>query len=819
MNLRKMLSAALMSALVLCLVIPAGWAAEFIVKEGKPQADIIIPEKPTRMQKLAAEELQKYVEKISGAKLAVTNAPGSDLPVKIYVGKSASTDKLGLDNKDLDHGAYLMKSGADSSAKVDYLALMGKDTDYFQEKPGSGGDVYPVNSGDRKRAVEAWVKKHGEQWSTPFMSYFKAYNAKMGIWSVDEHGSLNAVNDFLRSLGVEWYMPGDFGEILPKMASIPLPKIDKTVRPEFASRHMGFYQNAPFQASPDEMLWQLRLGLNPNGNLGGHGIANMLGPEKVKKEHPEYFALYGGKRETESRGGKPCYSSQGLMESSLGFTRLMFDHYKEDIVSLMPTDGYAYFCQCDLCKGKDTPARGYDGMMSDYVWDFINRAAAESAKTHPGKKISCYAYSTYLLPPEKIENFHPNVAMGICQHRSRFCDPAVRKKYLAVREEFLKKLPGKKIGTYDYYLDPRAGVPVYFPRIIAEDMKWLKGKVHGEYMEVYRSASSANNPKPDPALAANHLNLWLTARLYWDPDRDAEAMLAKYFRDFYGPAEKEMKAFVEFCEKNHTLMRSKVETIDAAFKLLAKAQKAAGVGNIHADRVQLLAELMSPLRELREKLEVGRKNNPVAMLADRGKEVPKLDGNFDDAFWKDAPSYELRDLKTGAAMTNKASFKMAWANDSLYFAIRCDDSDMKNIYIPATKNGDSLIFDGDAVEIELESPSHSYYQIAIDPAGHVIDLDRKSGFGSQWESGIEAVVVKNETSWSIEARLPVMGATQEELNPELGISGDKPTSDTPWYFNVCRLRKRDKVVETSAFSPTETGGFHNVMKFGKLSVK
>jgi hypothetical protein len=815
MKHKTLFRAALMFVTILALAVSPCWGEAFIVKDGKPQAQIVIADKPERMQKLAAEELQKYIEKISGARLAVTNTPGSDLPVKIYVGQSAATGKLGLDNKDLDHGAYIMKAGAD------YLVLLGKDTDYFQAKPGAGGDVYPVNRGDRDRAAGAWKQKHGEQWSSPFVSFFKDFNDKLGLWGSDEHGSLNAVNDFLRSLGVEWYMPGDFGEILPKAASIPLPQVDKTVRPEFATRHMGFYGNAPFQASVDEMLWQLRLGLNPNGNLGGHGIANMLGPEKVKKEHPEYFALYGNRRETESRGGKPCYSSKGLLESSLGFARLMFDQYKEDIVSLMPTDGYAYFCQCDLCKGKDTPARGYDGMMSDYVWAFINRAAIESAKTHPGKKISCYAYSTYLLPPEKIESFDPAVAMGICQHRSRFYDPAVRKKYLDVREGFLKKLPGKKIGTYDYYLDARSGVPVYFPRIIAEDMKWLKGKVIGEYMEVYRGIISSSNPKPDPALAANHLNCWLTARLYWDPDQDAEAMLAKYFRDFYGPAEKEMKAFVEYCETNHPLMRSKVEIIDKAFELLGKAQQAAGTdtNSIHAARVQLVADYMEPLRKLRDMLEVGRKNNPVAMLADRGKSAPKMDGKLDDDFWKDAPSYQLKDLKTGGEVTNKTEFKVAWANDSLYFAIRCADSDMQNIYVPATKNGDSLIFDGDAVEIELESPSHSYYQIAIDPAGHVMDLDRKGGLNSQWESGIEAVVVKDETSWCIEARLPVMGATQEDLNPDLGISGDKPGADSPWYFNVCRLRKRDKAAETSAFSPTGTGGFHNVMKFGKLIMK
>ncbi|MFA7160910.1 MAG: hypothetical protein WC299_16560, partial [Kiritimatiellia bacterium] len=66
----------------------------FIVKAGKPQAEIIIADKPARMSRLAASELQTFIEKISGAKLAVTNAPDKNIPVKIYVGKSKYTDDL-----------------------------------------------------------------------------------------------------------------------------------------------------------------------------------------------------------------------------------------------------------------------------------------------------------------------------------------------------------------------------------------------------------------------------------------------------------------------------------------------------------------------------------------------------------------------------------------------------------------------------------------------------------------------------------------------------------------------------------------------------
>ena len=102
------------------------------------------------------------------------------------------------------------------------------------------------------------------------MSTYKVYQSELDLWAGDEYGSLNAVNDFLRTLGVEWYMPGEFGEVCPQRASIPLPDVDRTVRPEFGGRNMSFYLNAPFLASADEFLWQLRLSLYPQGAIGGH---------------------------------------------------------------------------------------------------------------------------------------------------------------------------------------------------------------------------------------------------------------------------------------------------------------------------------------------------------------------------------------------------------------------------------------------------------------------------------------------------------------------------------------------------------------------
>jgi hypothetical protein len=90
-----------------------------IVENGQPRAQIVIAKNPPRSTRLAAHELQSYVEKISGAKLPIVNEPRADLPIKIGVGRSSLTDNLKIDARDLRAGAYRIVSGDD------WLVLIG----------------------------------------------------------------------------------------------------------------------------------------------------------------------------------------------------------------------------------------------------------------------------------------------------------------------------------------------------------------------------------------------------------------------------------------------------------------------------------------------------------------------------------------------------------------------------------------------------------------------------------------------------------------------------------------------------------------------
>ena len=785
----------------------------FIVKNGKPFSEIIIAEKPARMTKLAASELQAYLEKITGARLAVTNAPDKNIPVKIYVGKSKYTDDLKLSTDGLAHGAFRMVSGEN------WLSLLGPDGEFVPLEP------YPHDKADVASAKKDWdALNPGDYYAYPYSGLHGSYHPDLDVWSLDDAGTMNAVCDFLRGLGVRWYFPGELGEIVPKLKDIALTAVDKTVKPDFPMRQFGYWRS-----DNENFLWNLRLGVHNGHEMIGltqncHGSKWIYMRDEAKKAHPDWYALWGGQRATNhSYSGAPCLSSDGLFNQQLKFARFMFDVRKEPMLSLDVCDGYgSAMCGCELCKGKDTVERGWPGNMSDYVWSYVNRAAVELYKTHPKHKVSGLSYSAYTLPPEKIDKLSPNVALMFCQTRGTFNDRAHRDKVVKLRQDWLEKLTLKEMYIYEYYLQNcprygRADIPVYFSRLIAEDLRSLKGIAQGDMIEVYRH-SEPNKFTWDP-LAVMHLNIYVTARFWWDANQDLDALLDEYYRLFYGPAEKEMKAFIEYSEANWPLMSTKVEPIDKALALLADARKAAGDG-IYGQRVDLVAECLKTLPERREKLAVGRKGAPQAFAAERKAADLKLDGKLDEPFWKDVPVYELKDLVSSNAPKSKTTFQVAWGDKAIVFGIRCEDSDMKNMNAWAVKDADPNIFNDDNIELLLETQTHGYYQLAINSNGKIMDLDRKDGGrDSLWSSQAEIAVFKGPDCWNLEVKIPTADLVEGGIDASKKVEGTKPVETAPWFFNVCRNRPRGKESELSAFSPTGHKRFNDQTKFGELFVK
>ena len=807
-------------ALILALALPViAGAAPFIVKDGEARAEIVLAEDAPRSTRFAARDLQVYLEKMSGAKLAVVSESSGKGLVKLFVGESAGTQALKLSAEGLEHGAYRLVSGSD------WLAFLGDDTDFVPKEP------WAKNNRDRVtgKYQREWEKASGTSFGVPNGGMYKNRERMPAeltrepderYWTFDERGSFNAVCGFLKQLGVRWYLPGELGEVVPRRKTIALPKLDMVVKPDFPLRQF----NVRFATASDPTtMWMMRLGTrNPYGLMVAHGMHTMTHNEYTLKNHPDWFALYGGKRAVNlgERLNHLCYSNPELFKATVKWARAQFDVYDYTSVSIMPPDAYVAICQCSLCEGKQIDDMGSRGKLSNHVWDFVNRVAEEVGKTHPQKKILCCAYGANTNPPTNVDKLEPNLqVMIVGGRRPRNTLPEQREAIAKLQAGWRAKTDNPLMIFENYPFSSRGFyLPAFVSKVQGDSINRLKGISVGEdiWLTLRQDFDTVD-------IGFNHFQVYFTARAYWGGKAyDPVAELAEYCRLFYGPAGKPMQAFFEYCEPNYQAMEKDKAKVDHALALFDAAKAATPPDSVYAKRLSLIDTFLNTLRS-KSKL-LGRKRGPVPYMRTVGSWEPKepivIDGKLDDQHWKRHRSWtvgKLRELQTGAQPVFGTTVMSAWdrSGQNLYFAIRCDERPGEKLNVATTKREDQSLWYGDCVEIHLETDSHSYYQIAVNPAGALVDLDRGADKSAwfRWESQAEVATHVADDHWTVEIRIPV---TIDENDPLNQVVGRKPSVSLPWHFNVCRQRIREHGAEYSAFSPTGTSGFHAPRKFAQF---
>jgi tetratricopeptide (TPR) repeat protein len=303
--------------------------------------------------------------------------------------------------------------------------------------------------------------------------------------------------------------------------------------------------------------------------------------------------------------------------------------------------------------------------------------------------------------------------------------------------------------------------------------------------------------------------------MYWGgKGQDVDAIFREYCRLFFGPAENEMRTFYEYCEANWQEIENDKAMADTALALFATAQKKVAAESVEAKRIALVDDYLNGLRNKSKQLGQKRGQVPSLRIVSDTRGLV-LDGKLDEQYWQECPgsaTCRLRELQTGRAPIFGTSVKAGWENGNLWLAIRCEEPRGSKPNITSTKKDDGAMWYGDVVEILLETESHSYYQVAINPAGIVADLDRSAPKTEwfTWDSQAEVITHIADDHWTAEVRIPV---TEDDNDPLHQVIGRKPTASLPWHVNICRQRIRDNGAEHSAFSPTGTDNFHRELKF------
>ncbi len=505
---RKVSNFLLIAAVAACGV-AAGEVS--LVTEGRPNA-VLIVEAESSSSLQAAEALQTYIQKMSGAvlPLVVEGEETGDLPQsRVHVGHTSAAEGQGV------------PSGFDPSVY----------DEAFEEE---GYVLRTLN--DNTLLVAG--NNDGPYRGTIFGAY-----------------------RLLEKLGCRFYFPGDWGEIVPEKTTIIVPELDIESRPDFAVRLIrlsGWVARTREERSIYNE-WGAKVGFTP-GRLypvGADGFLalRLVPPDVYFETNPEYFAMGRAGQRHRGRTARHtmlCLSNEEMFEEGVRNLSLAFDGEESPVsvedhgFGISPPDGSPY-CYCDDCKRQSLnfhyPHYGYfeddRPANSEEYFSF----AARLAREFPDKFVSTMAYSLRVFPPQGV-NFPPNIAVQVAPITTDVLhagDTVLwrRSQTMEIIRQYREQTP--HVWIYDY--NPGLLTGFFVPERDVANM--------AINAPMYRDIGiKGMNREGRKAFMQTWISYYVTAKLLWDADTDVEALKKEFYTTFFGPdAGPHVQAWWDACER------------------------------------------------------------------------------------------------------------------------------------------------------------------------------------------------------------------------------------------------------------------------------
>ncbi len=475
----------------------AGAAKVALVEDGQAVARIHVPDGATSQERFAAEELRRYIEKATGARLSIeTGAPDRDAPA-VVVGEIAR------------------------------LGLMG----------------HTAGARERALSVEGVVNR------TTGKHLIVAGGGPRGV--------VYAAYDLLERIGYRWYWPGESGEVAPSLDVVAFEDLAYAHDPSFVRRHaMGSpgdrWEDVEWGADLVDWLVKARQNFwlrNPPGEeyedflekrggtytkIGsGHNWRHIIPADRHFEAHPEWFPMVKGKRQS---GGQLCLSNpevlERLTEYALGGARQMADNPDVMFIDMTQNDGHDW-CECEACRAIDDRD---PSTHADIVLWAINQIAETVKEQYPNAVLFTFAYAgsaglpDWIEPAENVMIEQTNYCFN---YGASFLSPESGRGTLFKQQIDVWTPVTRLHGIYEYFgfYNWLEALPVTLYRLPEEVPYYKHLGIHGFYSETEQRWST------------NHLLYYAFSRMWWDHETDVEAMFDEFLHLFYGPAEEPMRAF------------------------------------------------------------------------------------------------------------------------------------------------------------------------------------------------------------------------------------------------------------------------------------
>lgn len=523
-------------------------AAVTLVRDGKPVSAIVVAKAPAPAARLAAKELQYHIEEITGASLPIKTPDEYVEGVRILVGESEVTRRLGLRSEDFQPQEYLIRITSD------VIILIGRD---WLDTPANRAEIGRgiVHSlADTRKTIRYNVaigrdEEPGEDITLPGL--------------MDDQGTCYATYDFLeRFCGVRWYGPSLLNIVIPSQKTLSMQETEIRRRPSLLHRYApggnwpilreqwGPYQNI----QKDLFFRRIRYGGERWGCNHSFSsfrdrflVKNPDRPELFERSCPEYFAVGW---ENEGFWRQLCMTNPDVIAQVVRDARDFFDGKGikgrqlavGDYFAVVPEDS-DHWCKCDTCqaileegKSRDIEYVFGTGAASDYVFGFVNAVAKEVKKTHPDKFIATLAYADYSYPPTfELES---NVAVAPCVQLCYGYWRGVFKNDEKFYSEWIdeSKHSGRRLHVWNYFHHPMERAlmggwkcfPCFMPDLISEWVKrYSRDGVRGYYL----------------CGVPQQLDYYLYMQTAFNAETNWKALIDEFFALYFESAAEPMKKF------------------------------------------------------------------------------------------------------------------------------------------------------------------------------------------------------------------------------------------------------------------------------------
>ncbi len=331
-----------------------------VAEKGTSHYRIVVAANAIPSERYAAEELQRYLERISGAKLPVVTDDQPMTPHEILLGDNAHLLRLPV--------------------RIDFAKL------------GTDGFV---------------LRTHGNHL---IVAGGKPRGTLYGVYALLEE-----------KLGVRWFTPEV--EFVPKMERVELTDLNETQVPALDYREVFWVEmmrDADFAARHRQNGHHYRL----TEKHGGRAVVffpfvhsfDLLIPREVCEKRIEFWPLINGKRV--SGYVQRCLSNPELVKMAIERVRQWIKEHPDATIIDVSQNDTGNWCQCPDCKALDDA----EGSPAASIIRFVNSIAEAIERDYPQIRIETLAYQYSRKPPKTLRP-RKNVIIRLCSIECCFAHP------------------------------------------------------------------------------------------------------------------------------------------------------------------------------------------------------------------------------------------------------------------------------------------------------------------------------------------------------------------------------------------------------------